>query len=348
MNSIFSVFQRVILTLIFISTPIVAEIVGSGASFPYPFLKSIFKEYSAQTNIPIQYEPHGSKNGYVDLKEQRVDFAGIDLYLSDSLIEQMPEPRDILHFPITLSGIGIAYSLPNRPEVQLSTQVLANILIGRIQYWDDPAIQGLNPDIALPHMKIIVITRSKGSGSTYVLTQYLSYLNPAWEASFGVSSVLDIPGTLLAKNSDDMAQLLQQIPGSIGYIGTAYQNEYSLQFAAMENSSGAYILPSQDSLQAAARLPIPEDGRISCIFTDVESGYPLTSFSWLIVYQDQYYQDRSKKQAQQMAHFLNWFVRHSARISERHGFPVLPENALAINESHLNKLRYKGRRLKSR
>jgi len=242
--------QRVIKLIVYfyflcsLKVHIFATIIGSGANFPHPFLKEAFDQYSTSMNVSINYTPHGSKNGYIDLKNQEVDFAAVDLFLSDKLINQLPEPRDILHIPITLSGIGIAYSLPNIQDLNLTPTVLAELLIGKITHWNDPKIQALNPNSSLPNLKVIRITREAGSGSTYILTQYLSFLNSAWKQSFGVSSTLEIPGTLRAKNSQEMGELIAQIPGSIGYIGIAYQKLFGLSFAAMQNSAGLFIKPT--------------------------------------------------------------------------------------------------------
>ncbi len=337
----------VVLLCIFLSFSSVsfAKISGSGASFPYPFLEEVFKVYKSQHNITVEYKPHGSKNGYLDLKQQNVDFAAIDLYLNDALMEQLPHPTDILHFPITLSAIGMAYSIPGVSNLRLSPELVSEILIGRITHWDAPAIQALNPNIQLPHLKIILITRAKGSGSTYVLTQYLTYLNPAWKSSFGVTAELNIPGTLIAKSSDEVGELLSQIPGSFGYIGTAYQRPYNLSFAAMKNAAGNFVYPSLDSIKEAATLSIPKDGRISCIFTDAPQGYPITSFSWLILYQEQFYQKRSKKHAEKIVHFLKWMITYSPNIADQLRLPSLPENAQQTNQNLLKQLTYKSKTL---
>ena len=179
-----------------------------------------------------------------------------------------------------------------------------------ITNWSDPAIQGLNPDVSLPDLEIVVITRQGGSGSTFILTQYLSDMHDAWGAQIGTNSSLDLLNTLQAKTTTHMGKLISQIPGSIGYLAYNYGADFSLKFAAIENKSGNFITPNTASVSESANTEIPADARVFCTGTMAKNGYPLSSFSWLILYQEQSYNNRTKKEAKALKKFLKYIVKN--------------------------------------
>lgn len=314
------------------------DLQGSGASFPYPFFQKAFSEYTLLHNRLVTYSPAGSKAGYTDLKNRTVDLAGLDLFLSSRHMSHLPGA--VLHIPITLNGIGIAYHLDTSVPLRLTASLLSRILIGDITHWNHHDIATLNPTVVLPAKRIVVITRAGSSGSTFILSQYLSYIDTAWKTEFGTLSTFEPAGTLQAKTSDDMAALIRQIPGSIGYISFGYQKPYELTFAAMENKTGAFIKPHLDSITAAANVPLASDGRTSCIYTIHPTAYPLTSFSWLVLYQNQAYDRRTKNKAQALYHLLSWMLTDGQRYAPTMGYSPLPPAAQAKGLTLLKQLHF--------
>ena len=317
------------------------DLVGTGASFPYQFLKIAFEDYSNKHNLTINYNPTGSKNGFESLKKQEVDFSAVDMFLNDKLINSFPYPKDIIHVPICISGIGIGYNVKNIKNLNLTAKVLSEILIKKITNWNDKKIQKLNPKIKLPNLEIVVILRKGGSGSTYLLTQYLSKLNSLWKLSFGKSLEINFPGCILANNSSHMQKLLSQIPGSIGYVGYSYKKNNNFQFAAIENLRGNFIKPTIDSISNAANITLPKDSRASMINSNSNNGYPISSFSWIITYKNQNYNKRNKQKLIDLQNLLKWLTTDAQKLTTKAGYSPLPNNVREIATNILDTMTYK-------
>ena len=342
--------SRIITTLIFLNflTSLLFSSInfnGTGASFPFKFYDAIFSDYQDKKNITVTYTPNNSRHGFMALKSQSVDFSGVDLFVNDSLIKTLPEPKQLLHIPTCLGGIGIAFNIDGLNALNLSSKVLSKIILQEITNWSDPAIQGLNPDVSLPDLEIVVITRQGGSGSTFILTQYLSDMHDAWGAQIGTNSSLDLLNTLQAKTTTHMGKLISQIPGSIGYLAYNYGADFSLKFAAIENKSGNFITPNTASVSESANTEIPADARVFCTGTMSKNGYPLSSFSWLILYQEQSYNNRTKKEAKALKKFLKYIVKNGNNYADSLGYAPVPDAAKNVSLSILNTMTFKGRSL---
>ena len=322
--------KKIIFLVIFlVSTNCFAiDLKGTGATFPYKFLKSAFDSYEKKNiDTKINYIPSGSKKGYESLKSQSVDFSAVDMYLKDELLKTFPYPNEIIHIPICVSGIGIAYNVKNVGTLNLSAKIISEILIRNITNWNDPEIKKLNPDKQLPNLEIIVILREGGSGSSYLLTQYLSKLNNLWKLTFGELLEIKFPGCILAKNSEQMQKLLSQVPGSFGYLAYSYKDGENFNFAAIENINGHYIKPSTKSISEAANIPLPTDTRISIIDSNSEKGYPLSSFSWIITYKNQNYNTKNLNKYTELKSLLTWIVQNGQSHTEKTGYSPLPQKA---------------------
>ena len=320
---------------------------SSGASFPYKFLQSSFNSFSEKNNISVHYSTVGSKQGYLDLKNEKVDFSGVDLFLNDTLLSNFPENKEILHIPICLSGIGIAYNIPNVGNIKLTAKIISQILLGQIKTWNHDSIKIINPKLKLPDLDIIVILRDKGSGSTYILTQYLSSLDLSWKNSFGISSTLFIPGTLVARDTSSMGKLISQIPGSFGYIGYSYAKDYNLTFAKVENSAGYFIEPTNKSISKSADIKIPKDARISLTSSSSKFGYPLSSFSWLILYKEQSYNKKTLEDTIQLKSLLTGIVTTEQEKIQDLGYAKLPYSVRQVAIDNINSITYKNKQIKN-
>jgi phosphate transport system substrate-binding protein len=265
---------------------------GAGATFPYPIYSKWFSEYAATTGVKINYQSIGSGGGIRQLSEQTVDFGASDAPMSDA---EMAKAKGgaILHFPTVLGADVVTYNLPGvAAPLHLTGEVLADIFAGRVRKWNAPAIVALNPGVKLPALDILVVHRSDGSGTTYIFTSYLTAVSAAWKSGPGAGKEVSWPTGLGAKGNEGVAGQVKQTPGSIGYVELAYATQNKLRYAAMKNAAGQFIVPSIESVTAAAgaiadTISDNTDYRLSIINAAGAGAYPISSMTWLLVYQNQ-------------------------------------------------------------
>jgi len=283
------------------------DLTGAGATFPYPLYSKWFSEYAKLTGVRINYQSIGSGGGIRQLSEGTVDFGASDSPMSD---EEMAKAKGgpILHIPTILGAVVVTYNLPGvTTPIKLTPQVIADIFSGRITKWSDTRITSLNPGVTLPNSDILVVHRSDGSGTTYIFTDYLSKAVPAWNASVGKGKEVKWPAGLGAKGNEGVAGQVKQTPGSIGYVELAYAKQNKLPVAAVKNKAGQFIVASVPAVTAAAAgaakaLPANTDYRISIVDAPGQDSYPISSFTWILVYQHQKDAVKGKK----LVDFLNW------------------------------------------
>ncbi|MDQ3949873.1 MAG: phosphate ABC transporter substrate-binding protein PstS, partial [Gemmatimonadota bacterium] len=214
----------------------------------------------------------------------------------------------IMHFPTVLGADAISYNLPNVAQpIKLTGPVIADIFLGKIKKWNDPRITQLNSGVSLPASDIIVVHRSDGSGTTYVFTDYLSAMSPEWARRVGKGTEVGWPTGLGAKGNEGVSGQIKQTPGAIGYIELAYAKQNRLAYASVQNSGGGFVLPSIESVTAAAASALPKFGpttdyRVSIVNPPGAEAYPISSFTWLLVYQR--HPDPAKGST--LADFLRW------------------------------------------
>lgn len=309
------------------------KLVGAGASFPYPLYSKMFSEYHASTNIQINYQPIGSGGGIRQLTNMTVDFGGSDAFLLDAEMTSMPAP--VIHIPTTLGAVCMTINVPGLPTLKLTGDIIANIFLGKITTWNDPRIQAVNADAKLPKMKIIVIHRSEGSGTTNIFSDYLSKVSSEWKTKVGVGKSLKWPAGLGAKGNSGVAGMIKQIPGSIGYIEYVYAIQNKLPVCAIQNASGQFIVPSDESTSLAADIELPADTRVSITNTHAPNGYPISGFTWILIYQDQLFRNRSLDQAKATVALLNWMIHDGQRFASDLGYAPLPQSAVKKAEALL-------------
>ena len=319
----------------------VKTLLGAGATFPYPLYSKWFDVYHKKTGIKVNYQAIGSGGGIRQLLNRTVDFGGTDAFMSDE--EMAKAPGKIVHIPTTLGAVVVAYNLPGKPALRLSPDVLAGIFLGKITKWNDPSICKLNPDVNLPSMKIIVVHRSDGSGTTNIFTDYLSKVSPEWRQKVGKGKSVNWPVGLGGKGNPGVAGLITQIPGSVGYVELAYAKENHLPVATLQNKSGRFIKPSLASVSAAANVPLPPDTRVSITNTDAPDGYPISGFTWIILYKEQHYSGRSKARAKALVDLLWWCVHDAQKYNEALLYGKLPRAAVKQDEKILKSVTYDGK-----
>ncbi len=333
------------LIILFSTTVWAAKVtlLGAGATFPYPLYAKWFDVYYKKTGVKVNYQAIGSGGGIRQLLSCTVDFGATDAPMSDK--ELAKAPGKIVHIPMALGAVVVAYNVPGVKDLRLTPQVLADIFLGKIRYWDDPALKAINPCLRLPHLPIMVAYRSDGSGTTYVFTDYLCKVSPEWKRRVGRGKAVRWPIGMGGKGNAGVAGLIRQIPGCIGYIELAYAEKNHIPVAALKNQAGKFIKPTLKAISAAANIEIPDDTRCSLTDTSAPDGYPITAMTWIIVYQEQAYKNRSLEKAKALADLLWWCIHDAQEMNEKLLYGRLPEKVVKKAEHILKGLTYQGKPL---
>lgn len=318
------------------------SITAAGATFPLPFYNLSFKNYTKESGILLTYGGIGSGGGIRSLKDKVVDFGATDAYLDAKKEAEMPAP--IVHIPTCIGAVVIAFNVPGVESVKLSNKNLEEIFIGVITNWNDPKLKVSNPSVSLPDLDITVVSRSDGSGTTYIFSDYMSKISPVWEAEVGRGKSLKWPTGISAKGNPGVAGTIKETEGAIGYIGSEFAFSQHISIAEVENKSGAYIKPNLESISAAAKGVIPANTKIMLTNSDDPEAYPISGFTWLILYKEQSYDGRSFAQAEETIKFLNWIIDAKAQgLAEQVNYASLPEKAVSLAKDILNTVTYDGK-----
>lgn len=301
------------------------DLTGAGATFPYPIYSKWFADYAKLTGVRINYQSIGSGGGIRQLSEGTVDFGASDSPMSN---EELAKAKGgpILHFPTVLGAVVITYNLPGvTAPIRLTANAVADIFSGRITKWSDARITSINPGVALPTADILVVHRSDGSGTTFIFTDYLSRAVPAWASGPGRGKEVKWPTGLGAKGNEGVAGQVKQTPESIGYVELAYAKQNKLPTAAIANRAGAYVVPSVSAVTAAAAgavetMPGSSDYRISIVDAPGPITYPISSFTWILVYQHQTDSVKGRK----LVAFLDWALTEGEKSAAALDYAPLP------------------------
>lgn len=320
------------------------QLTAAGATFPLPFYNMVFKQYGTETGAQVTYGGIGSGGGIRSLKDQVVDFGATDGYLDDTQMAEMP--GEVLHVPTCIGAVVIAYNLPGVDSLKLSNALLEKIFMGEISKWDDVQIAANNPGVNLPSSAITVVHRSDGSGTTQIFADYMCKISPKWAGSIGRGKALNWPVGMGAKGNPGVAGTISQTNGSIGYIGSEFAFAQKIAMAKVENASGNYVLPTIESISAAAKGDIPADTRIMLTNSADPASYPISGFTWIILYKEQNYNKRSEAQAKQTVDLLNWLVSPKAQAEAvKVHYAPLPELAVEKAKALLSTVTYDGKPL---
>lgn len=317
------------------------ELSGAGATFPLPFYNVVFENFSQVNGDVVAYGGIGSGGGVRNLRDKIVDFAGSDAFLSD---KEMAEMNPVIHIPTCMGAVVVAYNLDGIDELKLSGEVIADIFAGNIKMWNDERLAALNPDVTLPAEAIIPVFRSDGSGTTFVFTDYLTKVSPMWKEKFGAGKSVNFPSGQAAKGNPGVAGVVKQTKNSIGYVGSEYAFAQNIPYAQIQNVRGEFVLPSSASISAAASGVIPADTRCSITNADAAGAYPISTFTWMIIYKEQNYSDRSKEQAVATLDLLQYILSDEVQkiTSEVHYAP-LPDKAKELSMKNLKAVTFDGK-----
>ena len=301
------------------------DLTGAGATFPYPLYSKWFADYAKETGVKINYQSIGSGGGIRQLSEQTVDFGASDSPMTDAELANA-KGGPVLHIPTVLGAVVVTYNIPGlSAPLNLTATALADIFSGKITKWSDTRISTLNPGAKLPFTDVLVVHRSDGSGTTFIFTDYLSKAVPAWNSAVGKGKEVKWPVGLGAKGNEGVAGQVKQTPGAIGYVELAYAKQNSLPFASIVNKAGKNVQPSVSAVTAAAAgaaqaLPANTDYRISIVDAPGADSYPISSFTWILVYQQQ----RDAAKGKKLVDFLNWALTTGESAASSLDYAPLP------------------------
>lgn len=318
------------------------EVIGAGSSFDYPLFSKMFAEYNTLTGVKVNYQSVGSGAGISQLTNKTVDFGASDAPLNGKQDSALSAPA--IHIPVTAGAVVLSYNLPEvKGTIQLTPSVLADIFLGNITTWNDSKITSINKGIQLPSTPILIVHRSDGSGTSNIFTTYLSKVSDQWNTKVGKGSAVNWPIGLGGKGNEGVAGLIKQTPGALGYIELAYAIQNSMPFAKMQNKAGKFITASTASITAAANITIPPDSKVSLTNTDAADGYPISGFSWVLVYKEQNYGGRSDAKATNLIRLLSWMIHDGQKFSNALNYAPLSPAAVKVGDALLKSVTFNGK-----
>jgi phosphate transport system substrate-binding protein len=324
------------------SCPSTKNLTGAGSTFDNPLFQKMFSVYpSVKCGGNVNYQAVGSGAGINDLLQQIVDFGATDTPVSDAQLAKSPN-GPILHIPVTLGAEAIFYNLPNIPsgKIQLTGPILANIYLGKITSWSDPAIKQINPNVTLPTTNITIVHRSDGSGTTGIFTHYLSDVSPDWQSKVGAGTTVNWPTGVGGKGNAGVAAAVKATAGSIGYVELAYAVSNNIPFVLLQNKNGKYVAPSLEGAKADAAnvTTIPADLRFFIVNAPGDGSYPISGFSWVVVYQNQSNADKGKA----VANLLWWMIHDGQQYATALTYVPLPAAIVTKSEAQVKAMKCGG------
>jgi phosphate transport system substrate-binding protein len=319
------------------------DLTGAGATFPAPIYKKWSDEYATKTGVKINYQSIGSGGGIKQLQEQTVDFGASDSPMSDGDMAAA-KGGAVLHIPTVLGPVVITYNVPGlTAPLKLTGPVIADLFLGKITKWNDPRIAALNAGVKLPAQDVLVVHRSEGSGTTFILSDYLSAISPEWAKAPGKGKDLKWPAGLGAKGNEGVSGQVKQTAGAIGYVELSYAKQNALPAAEVKNAAGNFVAPTIESVTAAAagaleKLPPDSDYRISIVNAPGAQAYPISSLTWILVYKNQSDPVKGKK----LVDFLRWALHDGEQFASTLDYAPLPAALVARLDNQLAAISFAG------
>jgi phosphate ABC transporter phosphate-binding protein len=302
-------------------------------------------------HVRLNYQSIGSGGGIRQHTAKTVDFAASDAPLND---EQRAVAPDTVHIPVTIGAVTLTYNLPGVGKgLRVSGPLIADIFLGKVKKWNEPAITSLNPDLQLPEADILVVHRSDGSGTTFVWTSYLSLVSPGWSDTVGRGTAVQWPTGLGSSGNEGVAGLIRGTPYSVGYVELAYAHQNQMTYAAVQNREGRFVEPTLESTGAAAAetagtLPSGDESwtSVHLLNTPGEDSYGIASFSYLLVYRElSVLPSMSEAKARALVDFLWWAIHEGQSYAARITYVPLPPSVVSINEETIGSIVFNGKPL---
>jgi phosphate transport system substrate-binding protein len=318
---------------------------GAGATFPYPLYLKWLNEYTKDhANVRIDYQSIGSGGGIKQIQAQTVDFGASDAPMTNDDLKAAPAP--IIHIPTVLGAVVLTYNLPEAAKpLRFSPDVIADVFLGKITKWNDARIAADNPDANLPAKDITVVHRADGSGTSFVFTDYLAKVSAEWKSKVGADKSPKWPVGQGGKGNEGVTGQIKQQPNTIGYVELAYAVQNKLPAALIKNKAGNFIDPTIDAVTAAAAGTVantPGDLRVSITDADGATAYPISSYTYILVYQEQ--KDAAKGKA--LVEFLWWGIHDGEKFARDLQYAPLPEEIVKLTEAKINSITSGGKPLR--
>jgi phosphate transport system substrate-binding protein len=325
----------------------VSKIIGGGATFPKELYDAMFMKYKQISGVEVNYQGLGSGAGQKGISQMTLEFGASDNPFSDQDAAKFKNEHngtELIHIPTCIGAIAIAYNLPIKDiPLNLTPEVIADIFMGNITKWNDARIAGLNPSVKLPDLDIVVVHRNDSSGTTFGFTDYLAKAAPKWLESMG-KGAKDVAWKVGkgGQGNPGVAAEVDKTEGSIGYMELSYAENGGFAYAAVRNKSGNYILPSIEGVIAAGDTDIPDHTRCSIADTASPNGYPIASFTWILLYQEQNYNKRTFEQAKALVDLIWWMTHDGQALAKPLHYAPIPLSAAAKVEALLKSVTYNG------
>jgi phosphate transport system substrate-binding protein len=324
---------------------------GAGSTFINPLLSKMAGDYNSKCGVQVNYQSVGSGAGVKDWQQNTVDFGASDAYLADSEIAAAAANGAPVEVPTTFGAVVVAYNLSGLSgTIKMTPDIIANIFLGKITTWNDPALAAANPGLNLPSTAISVVHRSDGSGTTSIFTHYLTAVSTDWVTTVGAgdptksaAKTVTWPVGQGASGNEGVTQGIKGTDGAVGYIDVAYAIQNQIPFGDVQNKSGNFITASLASIAAAANLPsYPVDLRFNLTNTDAAQGYPIAGTTWIIVYKDLSKVMKSQDRANSLVDFIWWAIHDGQADAAPLDYGSLPANLLAQDEAAVRSINWAG------
>jgi phosphate transport system substrate-binding protein len=315
---------------------------GAGATFPYVIYSKWFDVYHTKTNIEFNYQSIGSGGGIKQVIEGPVDFGASDGPMTAEQLKDAATKQgtDVLHIPTVMGAVVVTYNVPEIGQgLRLTPDVVASIFMGTVTKWNDPKITGLNSGKNFPDQQIVVAHRSDGSGTSFIFTDYLAKVSKDWETKVGKGTSVNWPVGLGGKGNEGVTGLVKQAPGAIGYVELAYAVKNNLPYASIKNKSGVFVAPTLESVTAAAAgsaKNLPDDLRVSITDADGKNSYPISGFTWLLVYKHM----KNKEKGEALVTFLKWAMGEGQSYAKDLLYAPLPKEVVKRCQVKIGQIQY--------
>jgi phosphate transport system substrate-binding protein len=301
---------------------------GAGGTFPYPIYAWWALRYGRQSGTKILYDAIGSGGGIERIESRAVDFGASDAPLTPAELQKY----GLIQFPTVLGGVVPAINVPGVPfgQLKLTGPVLAEIFLGRITRWNDPMLRVLNPTMDLPDLPITVVHRTKGSGTTWIFTNYLSKVSPAWRRSLGNHKLIDWPVGVAAIGNGGIIDKVNATSGAIGYCEYSYAVESHVNYAMMQNHDGVFVKPGRANFQAAADGVDWSRKDADIVLTDKPgpTTWPIAGATFILMYKQQAHPEV----AREILRFFDWCYREGGLYAELIDYVTLSDDL--VNNIH--------------
>jgi phosphate transport system substrate-binding protein len=304
---------------------------GAGATFPAVLYSKWFDEYSKLTGVKVNYQAIGSGGGIKGLQDSTVDFGASDGPMTDDQLKAATK-GEVLHIPTTLGAVVLTYNVPEaKSALKFTGDTIAGIYLGDIKKWNDPKLVADNPELKNVDKDIVVVHRSDGSGTTFAFTDYLSSVSDAWKTKVGKGTAVNWPTGLGGQGSAGVTGEVKQDTYAIGYVELIYAVQNKLGYGDVKNKAGKWVTPKLDGVTAAAAATadkVPPDLRVSIVNADGDTVYPISTYTWIIVYAKQ--TDGPKAIA--LTRLLWWAVHDGQKFSSDLAYAPLPAAIVTKDE----------------